>query len=199
MKKILALLFMVSALVAAAQPKKAPKMAPITTDGYYVGQKGDTVRGEVQTNPEDETDLYRQVFFKPKGGGKLMPVTTKKAKAFGYENRHFVRVTEGDEDVYVERLAEGRLNMFKRRFNGKVDGIPGIETQYYMQDTRAEGADAGLKEIQKISTKFYKRDLKNYMKDQPMIWSDLDKFTFNENAVVNAINEFNKYYVVTAD
>jgi len=32
-----------------------------------------------------------------------------------------------------------------------------------------------------------------------MIWSDLDKFTFDRNAVVNALNEFNKYYVITAN
>ena len=70
---------------------------------------------------------------------------------------------------------------------------------YFAQDTRAEGADIGLKEINKISTKFYKKDLKNYMKDQPMIWTDLDKFTFNKQNVTNAVNEFNKYYTVTAD
>jgi hypothetical protein len=96
-------------------------------------------------------------------------------------------------------LAEGRLNFFEYRFNGKVDGNAGVEAQYYAQDTRAEGADAGLKDINKISTKFYKKDLKPYMKDQLMIWTDLDKFTFNKQSVINAINEFNKFYTITAN
>src|SRR5687768_5756664 len=192
MKRIFVLLFVATAFAAAAQPKKAPKMAPITAEGYYVGGKNDTVRGEIQTNPEDETELYRGFNFKPKGTGKLMPVSTKKAKAYGFEGKNFVKINENGQDIYVERLAEGRLNFYKYRFNGKIDGNPAIETQYYMQDTRAEGAQAGLKDIQKISTKFYKRDLKDYMKDQPMIWSDLDKFTFNEGSLVNSINEFNK-------
>jgi len=199
MKRILVLLFVASACVLSAQPKKAPKMAPMTAPGYYVGAKNDTVRGEIQTNPEDETSLYKVFSFKPANSGKLMPVSTKKAKAYGFEDKHFVRITDDEGDKYLERLAEGRLNFYKLRYNGKVDGMPGIETQYYMQDTRAEGAQAGLKEISKISTKFYKRDLKDYMKDQPMIWSDLDKFTFDERAVTNAINEFNKYYMPSAD
>lgn len=199
MKKALTLLFAAATVVVVAQPKKAPKMAPITAEGYYVGQKNDTIWGEVQTNPDDETDLYRTFNFKPKNGGKLMPVTSKKAKAYGFEGKHFVRHTEGGQDIYLERIAHGRLNLYKYRFHGKVDGIPAIETQYYAQDTRADGSDAKLKQINKISTKFYKRDLKEYMKDQPMIWSDLDKFNFDENTLANAFNEFNNYYAPTAD
>lgn len=128
-----------------------------------------------------------------------MPVSNKKAVAYGFEGRHFIRHQEGDQIIYLERLASGRVNFFEYRFNGKVDGYPGIESTFYAQDTRAEGADAGLKQISKISSKFYKKDLKPYLKDQPMIWSDLDKFTFNKQAVTNAINEYNKFYSDTAD
>ena len=128
-----------------------------------------------------------------------MPVSSKKARAYGFGNRHFVAHNEAGTDIYLERLVEGRINLFKRRFNGKVDGYPGVETEYYIQDTRAEAGDADLREIKKISTKFYKRDLKNYLKDQPMIWSDLDKFNFDENKLIAALNEFNNYYTVTAD
>jgi hypothetical protein len=168
-------------------------------DGYYVTAKNDTIRGQVQTNPEDETELYRQFNFKTGNSPKVMPISTKKAKAYGYGNRHYIQMNGEDGDIYIERLASGRLNLFEYRYNGKIDGSPGIVSNYYMQDTRAEGELAPLKEIKKINNKFYKRDLKPYMKDQPMIWSDLDKFTFDKRNVTNAINEFNKYYVITAD
>lgn len=199
MKKLLSFIFLAAGLTAVAQPKKAPKMAPVLTPGYYVGSKNDTVRGEVQTNPEDETEFYTKFSFRPAKGGKVMPVDSKKAKAYGFDNKHFVLIPYDGGNVYVERLAEGRINFFEYRFNGKIDGYPGIESVYFAQDTRAEGEDIKLKEIQKISTKFYKKDLKPFMKDQPMIWSDLDKFTFNKQTVTNAINEFNKYYVITGD
>jgi hypothetical protein len=199
MKQFLSLMLIVASVSAIAQPKKAPKMAPVLEQGYYVGAKNDTVRGEVQTNPEDETEIYRQFYFKPAKGGKVMPVSPKKAKAYGFGDRHFVQINYGGEDVYLERLAEGRLNFFELRFNGKIDGYAAIESAYFAQDTRGEGADAGLKEVSKISTKFYKKDLKPYLKDQPMIWSDLDKFTFDEQTVVNAIKEFNKFYIISGN
>lgn len=202
MKQLLSLLLISACLTAVSQPKKAPKMAPILVPGYFVGSKNDTVRGDVQSNPDDETAFYNGFNFRPAKGGKVAPVDSKKAKAYGFEGRNFILIPyEGGKDgkVYIERLAEGRLNFFEYRFNGKIDGYAAIESQYFAQDTRAEGEDAGLKEIQKISTKFYKKDLKPFMKDQPMIWSDFDKFTFNKQAVTNAINEFNKYYVISAD
>jgi hypothetical protein len=34
------------------------------------------------------------------------------------------------------------------------------------------------------------------MKDQIMTWNNLDKFTFNKDAIANAIKEFNKFYEV---
>jgi hypothetical protein len=199
MKKLFSLLFIGAALTAASQPKKAPKMAPMLAQGYYVGSKNDTTLGEVQTNPEDETDLYKGFNFKPARGGKVMPITTKKAKAYGFDGKNFILINYDGQDIYVERLATGRINFFEYRFNGKIDGLPAIESAYFIQDTRADDTEAKLKQIEKISTKFYKKDLKPYMKDQPMIWSDLDKFTFNEQTVVNAINEFNKYYTPTAE
>lgn len=199
MKKLLLLILIGTGLGLAAQPKKGPKMAPIVAEGYYVNSKNDTVRGEVQTNPDDETDFYHKFGFKPAKGGKLMPVDAKKAKAYGFDGRHFVALAYSGDNVYVERLAEGRLNFFEYRFHGKIDGLPAIESSYFAQDTRAEGSDSGLKEISKISNKFYKKDLKPYMKDQLMIWTDLDKFTFDRNAVVNAIVEFNKFYVISGN
>lgn len=200
MKKLLSFILLTAALTSAAQPKKAPKMAPILAPGYYVvGNKNDTVRGEVQTNPDDETDFYTKFSFRPAKGGKVVPIDAKKAKAYGFDDRHFLLIPYGSENVYAERLSSGRLNFFEYRFNGKIDGNPGVESVYFAQDTRAEGDDIKLKEIQKISTKFYKKDLKPFMKDQPMIWSDFDKFTFTKQTVVNSINEFNKYYIITAN
>lgn len=174
-------------------------MAPMLTPGYYVSSKGDTVRGEIQTNPDDETDMYHKFNFKPLKGGKIMPVDSKKAKAYGYDDHNFVVITYEGEEMFVERLAKGRINFFEYRFNGKIDGNPAIESSYFVQDTRAEGEDAGLKDLKKISNRFYKKDLQPYMKDQKMIWSDLNKYNFDRQAVVKAINEFNKFYVITAN
>lgn len=197
MKKIFSAILMGACLTVAAQPKKAPKMDPVLSPGYYVGSKNDTVRGEVQTNPESDVDFYQKFNFRPAKGGKVMPVDSKKAKAYGFDDKHFLLIPYEGGTVYAERLAEGRLNFFEYKFNGKIDGNPAIESVYFIQDSRAD--DPAMREITKISNKFYKRDLKPFMKDQLMIWTDLDKFTFNKQAVTNAINEYNKFYVISGN
>lgn len=194
MKKLFSMLFVASALIATAQPKKAPKMAPVFSPGFYVGAKGDTVKGEIQTNPDDPTDFYTQFMFKA-GKGKPAAINTKKARSYGFDDKVFAVGMVDGEEKYMERLCTGRLNFFEYRFNGKVNGNPGIETDYYIQDNRAEGKDAAkLKEISKLSRTFYKGDLKDYMRDQKMIWEDIDKHVFNKAKIMNSINEFNRIY-----
>lgn len=198
MKKLFSVVFVTASIAAVAQPKKAPSMSPVLAPGYYINkQKGDTVKGDVTTNPPDVTDFYTSFSFKPAKGGKVMPVDPKKAKAYGFEGRHFVLIDNGGEDVYAERLATGRLNFFEYRYYGKnKDGNRDILSAYFIQDNMGEGEFAKLKDVKKINNTFYKKDLKDYMRDQPMIWSDLDKFTMDKGKVVNAINEFNKFYVI---
>jgi len=196
MKKLISIFLIGFSVTAFAQPKgKAPKMAPVMVKGYYLNLKGDTVRGEIQSNPDDPTDFYKGFNFRIGSVGKVAPISTKKAKAYGFENRHFVLVPyDAELDVYIETLAKGRLNFYEYRFNDKKDGEPTVTSSYYIQDTRAEEKDAALKELKMISTKFYKKDLKPYMKDQAMTWNDLDKFVFDKPTVTKAIMEFNKFY-----
>ena len=68
MKKLISLIFIVTAFTMTSQPKKVAKMAPITSPGYYLSSKGDTVKGEVRTNPDDELDFHKGFSFKPAKG-----------------------------------------------------------------------------------------------------------------------------------
>lgn len=200
MKKLVLMLFTVASIAAIAQPKgKEPKMAAVFTKGYYVGLKGDTVKGEVAVNTEDITQMYKGFSFRTNPAGKAMPISTKKAKSYGYDGKHFTIIPFDGGEVYIEYLAKGRLSLMEFKYNGKVDGYPGIESAYFIQDTRPtdEKNAAELKEFKQFGTKFYKKEIKDYFKDQPGIHSDLDKYTFNLNALIKAVNEFNKFYEVT--
>src|SRR4051812_42453089 len=103
MKKLLSFILAASAFMAVAQPKKAPKMAPVLAPGYYVGAKNDTTWRDIQTNPNDETDFYKGFGFRPAKGGKVVAISIKKAKAYGFEGRHFVQSVYDGQDVYLER------------------------------------------------------------------------------------------------
>ena len=200
MKYLLSAVLTTLLISVSAQPRKPARMAQVFVKGYYVNVKGDTVKGQVQVNPDDETDIYKQfAFLAPKTKKAKIFNAASHVKAYGIEDRNFIMIEYAGEKLFVERLAPGRLRFYEERFHGKIDGNPSIESAYFIRDTRAEGEDKDLEEISKISTKFYKKNLKPYMKDQLMIWSDLDKYTFNEQALLNAINEFNSYYAATAN
>ena len=196
MKKLFSLLFIASSAVLIAQPKgKDPKMAANLTPGYYCNLKGDTIKGEIQTNPTNgEVDFYTGFNFKPKGPGKVTAISNKKAKAYGFDGRDFTLIPFDIDFVYIEYIAKGRLNFMEYKFAGSIAGQPGVESRYFIQDTKAEESSADLRELKQISEKFYKKDIKPYMKAQIATWENLDKFTFNKEVVGNAIREFNKYY-----
>ena len=196
MKKTLSILFITASFFAFAQPKgKTARMAPTVVKGYYIGQKGDTVRGEIQNNPESEIEFYQGFMFKKPGAGKLAKIDTKKAKGYGFEGRHFIMVPyDSEKNVYIEYLVNGRLKFYEYKFPDHKNGQDIINSSYYIQDSQADDKESELRELKPISTNFYKKDLKPYMKAQPMTWNDLDKFNFVKDKVVAAINEFNKFY-----
>jgi len=194
MRKIFSILLITATLTAVSQPKKAAKMAPMFTPGYYVNMKGDTVKGEIQINPDDETDFYRGFFFKAGKAAKAALIGSKKAKAYGFDGKDFAVIPFETGEIYAQYLAKGRLNFMEYRMHDVKDGEPIIAGVYFIQDTKADDAEKELRDLKQISNKFYKKDIKPYMKSQPVTWTDLDKFTFEKNAVANAIKEFNKYY-----
>jgi hypothetical protein len=199
MRTIFSIIIVTTTLSLSAQRNRVPKMAPIFSEGYYVNYKGDTLQGEIQTNLEDETEFYKTFAFRGKGTSKPRVFNGQRVRAYGFNDKHFVSAAVEGEKRFLERLTDGRLRFFEYRFHGKIDGFPGIESAYFIKDTRAEGEDLELQELKKISIKFYKKSLKPYMKDQPMIWSDLDKYTFDKQNLVKSINEFNRYYVTVAN
>ena len=194
-------LLLVFVFSSAFSQARAPKMAPIFADGYYVTHRKDTVRGEVQVNVEDETSIYNEFAFRKKGSSKPRKVGPNVARAYGFTDRNFVLVSSDGKKFFAERLVFGRLAFYECMYHGKIDGLPAIESAYFIRDTW-KPVDAKAKEIPVtvLHEKFYKKSLKPFMQDdQPMIWSDLDKFTFEKNKVVNAINEFNSYYEDSAN
>lgn len=197
MRKLFSIILSCIALLGIAQPVKKgkePKMVPTLYKGYYVNLKGDTVRGEVAVNNNDPFEIYKTLMFKI-GNGKVTAISSKKSKSYGFEGRHFTIIPfNGDQEVFIEYLVKGRLNFMEYKFPDTKAGEPVVSSLYFIQDTRPDAKEAELKELKQISEKFYKKDLKPFMKDQSMLWSDLDKFVFNKDAVVNAIKEFNKFY-----
>ncbi|MCA0431545.1 MAG: hypothetical protein LCH32_13695 [Bacteroidetes bacterium] len=200
MKKIALTLLIASSISVFGQAKKGkePKMANTMVPGYYVNQKGDTVKGTIALDSEDETAIYKGFSIKI-GNGKPTAITTKKAKAYGFDGRNFTVLPFDDGEVYIEYLTKGRLNFCEYRFMGKINGEPGIESVFFIQDSQADPKNADLKTFKQFKTMFYKKEVKDYFNDQPQIWSDFDKFVFDKTKFAASVKEFNKFYETAAE
>jgi len=200
MKKIIFGFLALGVLTAAAQPGKKGKdahMEPVLAAGYYIPLKGDTVKGEVQTNRENDAAGYKTILFKPKNSPKVVELTPKKVKAYGYDDNHFVGQKMGEEDVYFRYMERGRLVLMEYKFAKVEEGVEKYPSIYFVQDTKAAGDDKhNTKDLNEIPQKppGHKKLLKNFFADQPIILDGIDKWYFKIDEIRKAVVEFNKMY-----
>lgn len=199
MKTLVTIITICLVIPSLAQPNRKARMAPVYEKGYYVNNKNDTVWGQVQVNPEDPSSFYSQFSFLSGKSKKPKVMLPAQARYYGYGEHHFVMLNTDGEKIYGERLTDGRLRMYEVRHEGKVDGHDAIVSDYYIRDAYASADQVQLKEPKKIPQKFYKKALKPYLRDQPMLWTDLDKYNFEPQQVVRTIREFNQFYASTAN
>lgn len=179
-----------------AKKGKEMKMTPLFSPGYYVNLKGDTVRGEIQTNLEKETDLYISFFYRPKGTPKGTEITTKKAKAYGYDDIHFSTIKIDEQtDVYIKYLEMGRLILLEYKFLKTEEGVVKNHSIFFIKDTRAASDDKlGTGELNQLPERNHKKALKPFFHDQPILLEQVDKWYFKIDEIRKAVMEFNKMY-----
>lgn len=198
MKNLFVAILTIASISVFAQPGKKgkePSMTPIFVPGYYLNQKGDTVKGEVQSNMEKESDYYLAFKFKAKGAGKGVEINTKKAKGYGFEGNHFTTLHMDQNDVYIKYLEQGRLNLMEWKYPGVGDDAGKILGVYFIVDTRAAADDKNnLNVLTQLNEKSHKKILKPFFKDQPILLEQVDKWFFKIDEVRKAVQEFNALY-----
>jgi hypothetical protein len=190
MKKGLLLFLITASLTVFNKHLVAQQAGKVTVPGYYIRfVKPDTIRGEVQLATGNEQNAnYVQFGFRRLGQTTFSPQNSINANAYGYQGRHFRKITVEAEDFFAELLVTGRLNLYEYQ----TKNANKLETYYVIQDNRSP--DLKLRELKKISTVYYKKDLEPYMKDQRQIWLDFDKFKLDRQVLIDRIKEFNRYY-----
>lgn len=168
-------------------------IAPEFEEGWYLPYKGDTIKGEIQTNAgETEAQYNISFFFKPKNAKKVTQITTKKAKAYGFGNRKFEVIKINEIEYFAEVLEKGRVTLYQI-FKEKVEKDRKIaEPVYYLTDALADPKSklAGLVELP--YQKPYKKVLKELFAEQPMLIENVDKWFLQIDQVRVAIQELNK-------
>lgn len=197
MRKFILTTLIVSSISIFAQPNKGKgmKMAPVLAPGYYVPMKGDTVRGEIQTNLENDASYYKSFFFKAANSPKTVEMTAKKAKAYGFGDQEFITLKIDEEDVYIKYLENGRLRLMEYQYVKVIDGVEKYPSVYYIQDTKAASDDKNnTKELTQLPERKYKPVLAKFFKDQPILLEEVDKWYFKIDEIRKAVREFNKLY-----
>lgn len=106
-------------------------------EGYIITNEGDTVKGEIKTNPKKELSLYSKVTFKDVQG---LTKTYKgnKIKGFAYFNTlknkwHSFVAVQNDEYQFYKIVIKHPITIYEYQYEDmKVGGDFYIAKQYYI-------------------------------------------------------------------
>ncbi len=185
-------LLVVSLCVQAQKEEKAPKTQkapapkPEFYKGYVVTDKGDTIRGEVKYNPKKEQDCYSKVAFKDENG-VMKNYKPKKAVAYGFNGQHYVAMEFDGEMKYYQVLSSGELMLYKMMYEMISMNQLVMGSVYYI----AHKGDKSLKEVKESK---FKKQMAEYMKDNPEILEGYDDGKdFNAESAIEVVRQYNTW------
>lgn len=154
--------------------------------GYLVTDKGDTLIGEVKTNPKKEAELYAKVFFKD-ANGMQKSYKPEKTKGYGFGNRRFVAVTADGEGRYFEVLVQGAIGLYKTTVESTKMNETVFETVYYL-------SRAGETSPTPVKENKFKKQLLEFMNDNADIAAAYpEEKKFDPEKAVEVIKNYNNW------
>lgn len=159
--------------------------------GYLVNEKGDTIRGEVKLNQKKEFEIYTKVAFRDEKGIQKNH-KPEKVSAYGFKDRHFVKMSYGSEDMYYEVICRGEINFYKLIFEAMYANRVELETEYFVQH--------GAKKVQPMKASKFKKLMTEWMEDHPDFinaYEETDSKKFDEAKAKKVVEEYNAWKAST--
>lgn len=154
--------------------------------GYLISDKGDTLRGEVKINPKKEHDNHNKVFFKD-AAGIQKNYKPNKVKGYGYDNNHYVSITQDDEAKFYKRLTNGAIILYKGAFEVANMNAVSYEFDYYL-------FKEGDKKLTEVKEGKFKKQLQEWMSGSAGFANDFkDEKEFNEASAIEVITKYNEW------
>lgn len=153
--------------------------------GYIINDKGDTLRGEVKTNPKKEQESYIRVTFKDASGAQKN-YKPAKIKGYGYDNHHFVPWGKEDDATFYKRLTNGTIIFYKSMFEVVVMNKSEWESDYFL-------FKEGDKKMTDAKVGKFGKQLKEWMKDAPEFADNYEEKEkgINEESAIQTIQKYN--------
>jgi hypothetical protein len=147
---------------------------------------GDTLKGEIKTNPKKEFDSYNKVFFKD-ATGVQKNYKPDKVKGYGFENKHFIASIYDGELMFYKVLSRGNVMLFEMMYEMQQMNDIIYRTEYYI-------AKKDDPEYAKLKENKYKKQLGELMKDYPDILASADDDKkFEIGKVIELVNQYNNW------
>jgi hypothetical protein len=154
--------------------------------GYMITMTGDTLKGEIKTNPKKEFDSFNKVFFKD-ASGVQKNYKPDKVKGYGFDNKHFIASKYEGEPMFYKILSTGQVMLFEMMYEMQNMNEIVYKTEYYV----AKKEDA---EYSKLKEGKYKKQLSELMKDNPEILANANEDKkFEIEKVVTLVNQYNNW------
>lgn len=154
--------------------------------GYLINDKGDTLKGEVKVNPKKEYDNHNKVFFKD-ASGVQKNYKPAKVKGYGYDNNHYVSITQDDEPLFYLRLAAGNISLYKASFETVNMNEVSHDFEYYLMRE-------GDKKLTPVKEGKFKKQIQEWMSGAAGFASEYpDDKKFNVQAAIDVINKYNEW------
>lgn len=153
--------------------------------GYILNEKGDTLHGEVKTNPKKEHESYARVTFKDAAGAQKN-YKPAKLKGYGFEGNHFMSWGKDDEALFYKRLANGPIFFYKSAFEVVAMNKSTWEYDYFL-------FKEGDKKMTDAKIGKFAKQLKEWMKDAQEFaeYYKENSKDIDEASAIEAITKYN--------
>ncbi len=123
--------------------------------GYIVPLAGDTIKGEVKTNPKKEFDYHNKVIFKD-AQGVQKTYKPNKVKAYGFDINNYAAMDIGGEEKYYKIIVTGEISMYKMIFEEVKMNETSYVPEYFLMKK-------GDKKMTDVNPKKFKKQLQEMM------------------------------------
>lgn len=154
--------------------------------GYLINDKGDTLKGEVKVNPKKEYDNHNKVFFKD-ASGVQKNYKPAKVKGYGYDNNHYVSITQNDEPLFYKRLTQGAILLYKVSYETINMNEVSHDFEYYL-------FREGDKKLTEVKEGKFKKQIQEWMSGSAGFANDYpDDKKFNVEMAIEVITKYNEW------
>ncbi len=153
--------------------------------GYLISKNEDTLRGEVRYHPKKEIENYGKITFKDAVGGQKT-YKPDQIKGYGGGGKHFISDKFNGEITFYRVHAVGKILLLEIMYDNYAPNEAPYKSEYFF-------SVRGDKEYTKLKENKAKKQMKEFMKDNPEFIKDLDDEKFDIDVLSKKVRQYDEW------